>query len=144
MQYFEAGMSERMFDERMNSFHGPSMNPREQELLEALKAERKAFKTLDDYAITLTGTHPDDIHKSRDERIEVLELDLRNHDFQAKSYLEEHGNWGDCKFRIRLENLPCYFDWLWKEDQRESRVPPCGRCPACAAKEKAPEKEADS
>jgi hypothetical protein len=39
-----------------------------------LKAQLKASE---DYATTLTGTHPDDVHKSRDERIAELEKGLR-------------------------------------------------------------------
>jgi hypothetical protein len=38
--------------------------------IEALETKLKASE---DFATTLTGIHPDDIHKSRDERIAVLE-----------------------------------------------------------------------
>jgi hypothetical protein len=78
-------MNERMTDARYdqlcrlknNILKSGKRSGFEQELLLALIAERKALKAANDFATTLTGTHPDDIHKSRDERIGRLENRLR-------------------------------------------------------------------
>jgi hypothetical protein len=45
-------------------------------LTERIKELEAQLKAANDYATTLTGTHPDDIHKSRDERIAVLEAQV--------------------------------------------------------------------
>jgi hypothetical protein len=46
-------------------------------LTERIKELEAQLKAANDFATTLTGTHPDDIHKSRDERIGRLENRLR-------------------------------------------------------------------
>jgi hypothetical protein len=45
--------------------------------LSRVKELESQLKAANDFATTLTGTHPDDIHKSRDERIKVLEARLK-------------------------------------------------------------------
>jgi hypothetical protein len=105
-------------------------------VIEALEAKLKASE---DFATTLTGTHPDDIHKSRDERIK--ELEKENFALAADQCHAGYGDdYGHHRCRLQdhikeLEELIHRADLRYDIDWEELKE---------AIKEKSPEKEADS
>jgi hypothetical protein len=57
--------------------HGTIEEAKECCQCESCVVPKAQLKASEDYATTLTGTHPDDVHKSRDERIETLQAQLK-------------------------------------------------------------------
>jgi hypothetical protein len=100
---------------------------REVDVVPVIEALETRLQASEDFATTLTGTHPDDIHKSRDERIE--ELEAKYHELL---YAVERKHPGQTRHETALSYIQAVEN-IGKSSEAKA-----------ADKEKAPETEADS